>query len=155
MHSNISNIKITCILAMLILTNVKCEKIPAENFPYASVSLNVNLLTTPIGVSTGIVCPNSNNTGALGKGILLYNVDGTSYLAYSRLCTNYPKDTAAVNFYGNTGQNLTSGNLVQCPKCKSIFYLTDGSVFSGPAKYPLKQYSVTVSADGNSLLIQN
>lgn len=132
------------ITGAVIFLCITCKKEPSENFPNVSVSLSVNLISNPIPVGTPVICPNSTNQGAAGKGIILYTADGTNYLAFSALCTYYPKDTSAITINGFEGQ---------CPKCKSIFNLIDGSVLHGPAQYPLKQYSVLL--DGNTLLIQN
>jgi len=150
-----NNVKITKISIIIFLTFIciTCKKEPSENFPYAQVSLSINLITNPIGIGTAIGCPNSANLctiGAAGKGILIYNSDGITYIAYAALCTNFPKDTSAVELNSTLG-----GDEAQCPKCKSRFLLTDGSVLNGPAKYPLKQYSVSDYNDGTSLLIQN
>ena len=145
--------KISKILLIItgITSCVACKKEPTENFPYAQVNVTLNLISNPIGAGTAIVCPNSSNQGALGKGIIVFNTGNygdVNYIAYSALCTNYPKDTSAVVI-------TSSGNEAQCPKCKSLFFLLDGSVLKGPAQYPLKQYSVSTISDGNTLVIQN
>lgn len=150
MFMNAPNINIIIIIGILYFTNTTCKKEPVENFPYASVSISVNLTAYPIGIGTAIICPNGSNIGALGKGILIYNADGTNYMAFSMLCTNYPNDTAAVALE-------PSGDIADCPRCKSKFLFSQSgcSILKGPAKYPLKEYSCTLSSDGTSLLIQN
>jgi nitrite reductase/ring-hydroxylating ferredoxin subunit len=144
-----NRVKITKIFitVFLMLTCITCKKEPTEVFPNASFSVSVNLITNNIGIGTADSIPNAAKLGAAGKGILVYNADGISYIAYSALCTNYPKDTSAV---------IINGLIAQCPKCKSRFLLSeDGSVLNGVAKYPLKQYSVSVIDGGNTLVIQN
>ncbi len=150
-YMNNKNIKQSLVLLIIILSAISCVKEPAENFPYASVNVTVNLISFPIGIGTAVVCPNSTNQGALGKGIILYNAGSygeVNYIAYSALCTYYPKDTSTIVINPDL-------NTAHCPKCKTEYFLLDGSVLNGPSKWPLKQYNVTVSSDGNSLIIQN
>ncbi|SDG41536.1 cytochrome b6-f complex iron-sulfur subunit [Dyadobacter soli] len=66
-----------------------------------------------------------------------------SYVALSKICTHE----------GNTVGYRKNQNDIQCPVHQSEFTLT-GAVKQGPAVNPLKTYTVTVSADGNTLTVK-
>ena len=81
------------------------------------------------------------------RGIIVFRASTNGFMAYDRAC---PYDW-----------NLTSSRIVidssgittVCPSCKSKFILTDGSPFSGPSPYPMKQYQT--SFNGSILYIYN
>jgi nitrite reductase/ring-hydroxylating ferredoxin subunit len=81
------------------------------------------------------------------RGIIVYRRSLNEFVAFERAC---PYDWNA----NNTRIMVdTSGITAQCPTCKSKFILLDGSTYSGPSGYPLKQYQT--SYDGNMLYIFN
>lgn len=125
------------------LTMLTCEKdvynvIP--NVPFTLV-LSANEVLA-IGVGTAVTKESGGNAG-----LIIYNVNGTEFQAFDRLCTNYPADTATVTLDKSTF-------IATCPKCKSSFQISlQGQVIKGPAKYSLKQYRT--SYDGTRLTISN
>ena len=80
-------------------------------------------------------------------GIIVYRVSVNEFVAFERAC---PYDWNVNNSRVTVDK---SGIMAECPTCKSKFILLDGSVFSGPSKYPLKQYNA--SYDGTILYIYN
>src|SRR5262245_26299829 len=72
-----------------------------------------------------------------GQAVGLANVEGKIY-AFGDLCAH-------------AGCNLSDGGLagtvVLCPCHGSEFDVTNGSVVSGPARTPVKSYTVTVAGD--------
>ena len=137
---HLSKIKKILIAGSLLLICVCCKKDTYQNFPYVYVEEVLPATTlSSLTIGSAISVP-----GGV-KGILIYQSGSYEYLAFDRLCTNYPNDTCAVV--------INSGVFAVCPCCKSKFLLSDGSVLRGPAKYGLKQYSAAF--DGSRLNIRN
>ena len=81
------------------------------------------------------------------RGILVFRASTNGFMAYERAC---PYD------WSNANARLvldSSGITTVCPTCKSKFILTDGSPYSGPSQYPMKQYQT--SYNGSTLYIYN
>lgn len=87
-----------------------------------------------------IECPNLNYIGGHEyftggvKGIIVYRVDQSTFVAYDRAC---PHD------WGIDDSRLVvdeSGILIRHDTCGSVFNILDGSVISGPSRFPLKFY---------------
>lgn len=80
------------------------------------------------------------------EGILIYHKSGRNYRAFERNCPYKPSaECAKVEVDGSL-------LFIKCPCCTSQFGF-DGSVLSGPAILPLKEYTSTLS--GSYLRIQN
>lgn len=81
------------------------------------------------------------------RGIIIYRVMNDDFRVYERCCPYDPeKSNAKV-------QVESSGMLVVDSVCMSRYVITDGSPFSGPSPYVLKQYRW--SYDGETLHVYN
>ena len=81
------------------------------------------------------------------KGIVVYNLDNETYLAYERHCPYEPENTCSQVSIDD------SNFFLEDTCCTSKYQLVDGSVVSGPASLPLKAYRT--SFDGNIIRIWN
>jgi Rieske Fe-S protein len=150
MYVNLSKVTKNLIVAFSLLTLATCKKDVYQTIPYTEVNVELNIPTdlSSLGIGSAMVCPTREYDGV--KGIIIYkgfDSDGnTQYMAYERLCTNYPNDTCAIVLDKST---ITA----TCPSCKSQFEMTMGSVTNGPARLSLKQYRTTIS--GSKLYITN
>jgi Rieske Fe-S protein len=81
------------------------------------------------------------------RGILIYRKSSNEFMTYDRNCTNQSGQPCATVVVDATNIAATD----TC--CGSRFSLYDGSVYNGPASYPLKAYNNTF--DGNVLHIYN
>jgi nitrite reductase/ring-hydroxylating ferredoxin subunit len=81
------------------------------------------------------------------RGLIIYRVNATSFVAYERNCTYHPnRECATVNVH-------SSGLYLIDPCCNSQFSLTDGNSMGGPAWRPLLQYRTQVQ--GNKIIISD
>ena len=139
-YSKIRNFFLLVFL-LLLLNNCSDEKYPIPN---VTVNVYVDPVTlSQIGIGTSAYCPVSGGI----KGIIIYHESQDSYIAFERLCTNYPNDECAIE--------IEKDNSLQakCPCCGSEFSLWTGDVLNPPAKYALKRYKTYLS--GNRLYIAN
>ncbi|MDX1627792.1 MAG: Rieske (2Fe-2S) protein [Fulvivirga sp.] len=79
------------------------------------------------------------------RGIILYRVNASQYNAFERNCSYEPNAACATVEVHSSGLFLTD------PCCGSSFSVQDGSPTGGPARLPLRRY--TVIRDGRSLTI--
>ena len=93
------------------------------------------------------------------RGIIVYHSLDGEYFAFERACTYHPNSDCGIVSFRSSSIEMECGEYVEedgeevweeC--CGSKFY-TDGTVQSGPARRPLKQYNVT--SRGNDLIISN
>ncbi len=68
------------------------------------------------------------------RGIIIYRVNSTSFLAYERNCSFHPNDACAT-----VDINITGFNMIDAC-CGSTFSFSNGAVVSGVAWRPLRQY---------------
>jgi nitrite reductase/ring-hydroxylating ferredoxin subunit len=81
------------------------------------------------------------------RGIIVYRVNSSSYVAYERNCSFHPNDACAtVNVH-------VSGLFMQDPCCGSSFNFSDGNPTGGPASRPLVRYRSQLS--GSTLTISS
>ena len=78
---------------------------------------------------------------AINGDIIIINVDGTEFVAMSKICTH---NGCTVDYDDNS-------NKLECP-CHGSEFSTSGSVLKGPASSPLETYMVT--RDGDILTIK-
>jgi len=81
------------------------------------------------------------------RGIIVFRASTNGFMAYDRAC---PYD------WNQTSSRMvvdSSGITTVCPSCNSKFILIDGSPYSGPSPYPMKQYQT--SFNGSILYIYN
>ena len=112
--------------------------------PNIAVNIQINLQSitySKLSVDNGWVYLNGGN-----RGIILYRASSTSYLAFERTCSYYPNNTCARVKVDPTNFYLTD-------TCCASYFNFSGVPTSGPATFPLKQYSV--SLNGSILNIIN
>ncbi len=69
------------------------------------------------------------------NGIVIYRLSEEEFRAFDRACTNDISKRVEVE----------DPPIAKCEKCESSYLLLDGSVVSGKANYPLKQYQVDLN----------
>ncbi len=71
------------------------------------------------------------------RGILVYRISTTDFVAFERACPyDWQKTDARI-------VRTASGLILDCPSCKSQFSILDGTPLSGPSKYPLKTFQTS------------
>jgi nitrite reductase/ring-hydroxylating ferredoxin subunit len=133
-------------LLLLVCLLPQCKKEKQQN-EIPTVAVNIAIQPN----STEYIRLNSVNgweyiTGGY-RGIIVFRASTNGFMAFERSC---PYD------WSQTSTRIvvdSSGITTTCPSCKSKFVMTDGSPYSGPSSYPMKQYQT--SFDGVNLLIYN
>jgi len=82
------------------------------------------------------------------KGILVYRLNQTQFLAFDRNCTHDGCTNSQAIIKVQTGNTACKDSI-----CGSLYNIFDGSIQTGPAVVPLFQYHT--SWDGNQLRIYN
>lgn len=122
-----------------------CNKDPRNDvIPYVPVNINI-YVTDPAFFELSVIGGFSYIAGG-SKGIIVYRQTQDLFLAFDRHCT-YNVDA------GCSVQTDSSLVFLEDTCCNSSFLLYDGTVSSGPASIPLKQYATYF--DGNVLQISN
>lgn len=80
-------------------------------------------------------------------GIVIYRLDGATFLAYDRACPYDWRDQDAWICVEESGLTLIDNH------CGSRFNILDGGVINGPAQFPLKSYKTRF--DGYVLRVYN
>lgn len=123
-----------------------CKKNKEEGrIPDVPVNIEIHVgdpLFTPLNSVGGWTYLNGGS-----RGIVVFRRDVYDFVSYDRHCTYDVENPCGVVHVERNNQTL----LDSC--CGSRFYLWDGTVASGPAKYPLKKYHTTF--DGQVLRIYN
>jgi nitrite reductase/ring-hydroxylating ferredoxin subunit len=134
------------VLLLFVCFLPQCKKEKQQN-EIPTVAVNIAIQPN----STEYIRLNSVNgweylTGGY-RGIIVFRASTNGFMAFERSC---PYD------WSQTSTRIevdSSGITTTCPSCKSKFIMTDGSPYSGPSPYPMKQYQT--SFDGVNLLIYN
>jgi len=79
------------------------------------------------------------------RGIILYRISSTAFVAYEKNCSYTPNEACA------TVEVHSSGLFITDPCCASSFNFSDGLPTGGPAWRPLRQYRTQLN--GNVLTI--
>jgi nitrite reductase/ring-hydroxylating ferredoxin subunit len=142
-----SSYKVFLALGLFFLLLPGCSKKSenANDIPYVLVNFSINPNSTEY-IHLNTVDGWEYLTGGY-KGILVFRKSVNEFVSFERAC---PYD------WQNTNARIvvdTSGITAYCPVCKSKYILLDGTPYSGPSRYPLKQYQA--SYDGNLLYIYN
>ncbi|WP_342084715.1 QcrA and Rieske domain-containing protein [Dyadobacter sp. OTU695] len=118
--------------------------------PNPGTGSGISGTTTGSGINFTVDMANSNNSKLKTDGnyiitgdVLVAKTTAGSYIALSKICTHE----------GNPVQYRSSSNDVFCQSHGSTFSI-GGAVTNGPATTALKTYTVTVSADGNTLTVK-
>ena len=82
------------------------------------------------------------------KGIIIYRISQTQFIAFERSCTYDGCDNLKSMVWSQTGSTTCKDSI-----CGSIFNLLDGTVQKGPANIPLYQYHI--NWNGSQLNISN
>jgi hypothetical protein len=117
---------------------------PIPIIPFADVVINLSL---PEYLSLQTNGGNKElSTGGV-RGIIVYRINASSYIAYERNCSYHPNGACAtVNVH-------SSGLFMIDPCCSSNFSFTDGTPTGGPAWRPLQRYRTQLS--GTTLTISD
>lgn len=134
------------ILIPLLLINASCSKDETDDFPNVSVNLTVYPGT---GIFHELGATGGSMTMAGGvNGLLIYRKSINEFLVFDRACPYNPNDPCEQVEVEDQG-GFTAKD--QC--CESVFLITTGEKWSGPAPHGLKRYSNYY--DGASLSIWN
>lgn len=116
-----------------------CETNRGQIIPYVNVDLYLLVYADlgNMGVGTTKIIENEGVNG-----IILYRESDLEFFAYDRTCTLWPEHDAAVV------EDTSFLGVYVCPECHSTYLLMNGAnPGSGPARYPLVEYSVSVNND--------
>lgn len=120
------------LLALLLLVSCKSELTddPIPYLPFTDILINLSFPEyTALRVDGG----HKEINGGI-RGIILYRVSTSLYLAYERNCSYHPNEACAtVNIH-------SSGLYMIDPCCGSTFSFSDGSPMGGIAWRPLRRY---------------
>src|ERR1035437_8960502 len=126
MNFNKSKVTKKIIFILLISLNTTCKNDVVDVIPYVQFQQTV---TSGEIASLGVGSAMLKDGGYAG--LIIYRVTETQFVAYERLCTYYPNDTAAVVL----DKSLSTAT---CPTCKTSYLLIDGyKINNGPARLPL------------------
>lgn len=134
----------------ILLGLISCNRDEFDPIPYVLVDFYIDLsdpeffnLSVPTGYA--LISSSTNNLGIYASGfdnngIIIYNATDDEFLAFDRTC---PYDYAILN--KSIAVNV-DGVYAVCPSCESSWALPSfGAPSSGPSKYPLKEYRVTLN----------
>ncbi len=125
------------IIPVAFVLSCGCKKTTTCNgVPNVGVNFTIDLNQpqyNPLVVTGGSMLVAGGNAG-----IIVYRYMPDQFQAYDCLCPydGNSNTSAVVSISTNKVQ-------AQCPVCKTIFNLADGSVSSGPSSCPLKAYKAT------------
>jgi hypothetical protein len=123
----------------IFLILIACEpKVEESGVPNVAVNLEINL--NDIDNATLKLIGGYIYADGGVRGIVIYHESVNSYKAYDRNCTFQPTDPCA------TVEMHSSGFYIEDTCCSSSFDLS-GFPTGGPALFPLKEYSVSLSGD--------
>lgn len=119
------------LLAILVLT-ASFHQAHAQYASFPEIVINLSLPDySSLKFDGGI--KEINDTGI--RGIVVYRLNSTSYVAYDRNCSYHPND-----IYCSTVEVDFSRLFLKDPCCNSTFNFSDGMPTGGPASRPLIRY---------------
>lgn len=121
-----------------------CVYSTAANLQVNFTILNGSAQFGPISIPGGYIYVSGQNP----KGILIYRLNSTQFVAYERSCTHDGCNGNKTLVWVQTGNTA-----VKDSTCGSTFNIMDGSLIQGPAIVQLYQYRT--SWDGNQLTVYN
>jgi len=140
-----SNLRFFLIPILFLFIFVRCDK---DEIPFPHVTVYANLaLDTQLG---NVLVGNYVLVDGYGLGgLVIYRADFNSFFAFDRACTHEASRSCV----------LTDGDsFLECPCCGSSFWMVNndiaGTVYLGPAVYPLKKYSCTFNGT-NTVTVRN
>lgn len=137
--------KILFVLFALGLLVSACETNYHETIPYKKVDFTIypnDVMYSRLNTYGGY----EYFTGGV-SGIVVFRLDGWTFMAYDRSCSfDWEQD-------GSWLYMDQSGIMLVDSLCGSLYNILDGSVISGPAIWPLRQYRTRY--DGVQLRVYN
>ncbi len=136
-----------------------CEENMSEQHPVPSIRVNfsVNILNTPelqiplnakyIGSMTG------RRLGYKGHGIYVMRINDKEFRAFDASCTYISATEQHAEIATHLLLKENQKIVVYCSKCQTQFNLADGSVQSGIARFPMREYKTLFT--GNTLRVFN
>lgn len=143
--------RLSLIAVSMILFLVTCQKDAYTPLPHVDVNIQIFPNTTQyidLNSIGGFVYLTANYPS---RGIIVYRIDQSSFVAFERTCPHDPDGCCEGNQCARLVVDENSPFIISDPCCGSMYLILDGSNVSGPSQYPLKQYHT--SFDGNSLRI--
>lgn len=112
-----------------------------EVVPEVAFSISVNVNDPSYNENPFIVRYDNSHRMAGIAGVVVYRLSNDEYYAFDLMCTNEKSINSLVE--------ITDGATCTCPDCGSQFLIVQSisSVLKGPAKWPLKSYSCSISGD--------
>lgn len=130
---------LSALFLSLILSSIGCSdefadgEIPPATFPDIVINLDLPQYND-LSIDGGYVLLSQGV-----RGIILYRVNASNYNAFERNCSYEPFEACATVEVHSSGLFLTD------PCCGSSFSVTDGFPTGGPARQPLRRYSIQQS----------
>ena len=141
-----SNLRFFLIPIIFLLIFVRCDK---NETPFPNVSVYAILaLDTQL---ENVIPGNFVEVDGYGVGgLIIYRVDNNEFLAFDKACTYEALSTCILT---------NDGAMFECPCCGSRFWMVNsvdiaGTVYQGPASYPLKQYNCFFNGT-NTVTVRN
>lgn len=122
--------------------NLVDDPIPLVNFDEIVINLSFPAF---IGLNREGGYKDISDLGGGVRGIILYRISSTAFVAYEKNCSYTPNEACA------TVEAHSSGLFMIDPCCTSTFNFSDGLPTGGPAWRPLRQYRTQLT--GNVLTI--
>ncbi len=137
-------LKLNLLLTILIISS--CSKDESDKFPNVSINLTIYPGTGSY-YALGAVGGSMTLNGGV-NGLIIYRRSTNEFMVYDRACTYDPTNPCEQIEIENEG-----GFTAKDECCGSIFLLSTGENWDGPAPYGLKRYPSYY--DGTSLTIWN
>jgi nitrite reductase/ring-hydroxylating ferredoxin subunit len=146
MHPRYPTAAVLTLVFLFVFLFPQCKKEKQQNeIPYIAVNIAINPNSTEF-IRLNTVNGWEYLTGGY-RGIIVFRASTNGFMAFERACP-YDWNLTSTRIVVDS-----SGITTRCPSCSSKFILTDGSPFSGPSAYPMKQYQT--SFNGVTLYIYN
>ncbi len=133
----------------LTLLALACNKEHLHPVPDVHLSFDFNVLHYNLS-NPGLSHQFSREASGGYRGIIVYRMSTSEFMAYDRACPYQPHDMESL-----VSISPSNSVVAECPVCNSRFVLTDGSVLDGPAAFPLKVYRTSFNHSTNRLWIGN
>lgn len=137
--------KIVLAILLLMVVLFSCDTTYHETIPYKKVDFTIypdDVMYYRLNTYGGY----EYFTGGV-NGVVVYRLDEWSFLAFDRACSyDWEKPDSWLWVHPN-------GIMLVDSLCGSVFNILDGSVISGPARLPLRQYYTRY--DGWQLRVYN
>ena len=127
------------LLCMIMLPQSSCQKEAYPNIPNVYVNMYLDISST-LYVELATVGGYVYLTGGY-RGLIVYRSSNEQFVAFERCCPYDADLSSAVVKVDPSGLTMTDST------CMSTYLILDGSVVSGPATMPLKQYNTSFNGD--------